>query len=177
MAAPVLAPLVRAQAQDSWVWVPAVADINEPVVTEIEAAGGFNFSCSIFSDQEGFTQSTEKVTLPMRNCETEAFEVNGSTTVSAPDFMLAFSPQAAAGADGKKAWEAMDDYANGFLVRRQGKNSKTVVEAGDFVDVVPAQLTKKMPTKTGTGADGVYGFSVGASITGSPAWNVAVVAA
>lgn len=177
MAAPILPPLVRSQANDSWLWVPAIADPSEPVVTEIEAISGYNLSCSVFADQEAVTATTEKVTLPMRNCETESFEVNGSTSYSAADFQVAFSPQAAAGSDGKKAWEALDDYANGFLVRRQGKNAKTVVATGDFVDVIPAQLGKKVPTKTGTGADGVYSFTVGASITSTPSWNVAVVAA
>lgn len=177
MAAPTLAPLVRAQANDSWLWVPAIADISEPVVSEIEAAGGFNLSCAIPSDQEGFTGTTEKLTLPMRNCETVSFEVNGSTNYSAPDFQVFFSPQAASGAEGKKAWEAMDDMSNGFLVRRQGKDAKTVITTGDFVDVVPAQLGVKIPTKTGTDAAAVYSFTVSASITSTPAWNVAVVAA
>jgi hypothetical protein len=176
MAAPVLAPLVRSQAQTSWLWVPAGANKSAPVVTEIEAVAGFNFSCAIPSDQEGFTATTEKVTLPMRNCETESFEVNGSTSYSAPDFTMFFSPQGAANSDGKKAWEAMDDGAHGWLVRRQGKSAKTVIATGDFVDIVPAQLGVKVPGTTSTGADGVFTFTVSASITDTPAWNVAVVA-
>lgn len=176
MAAPVKAPLVRAFANDSWLWVPAIEDKSAPTVTEIEAASGFNFSCDIFGEQEGFTGTTEKVTLPRRNCESSTFEVNGPTTHSAPDLQLAFDPQGGEGSPGKAAWEAMEDMAHGFLVRRQGKDATTVVETGDRVDVVPAQLGVKTPGKTGTGADGVYAFMVSASITDTPAWNVAVVA-
>lgn len=177
MAAPIKPALVRAFGNDSWLWVPAIDDISAPVVTEIEAAGGINISCNLFGEQEGFTATTEKVTLPRRLCETVTFETNGPTSYAAPDLMLSFDPQAASGADGKKAWEAMDDNAIGFLVRRQGVAGTTVVETGDFVDVVPAQIGVKVPSKTGTGADGVYAFTVSASITDTPAWNVAVVAA
>lgn len=176
MAAPIKPTLVRAFGNESWAWVPAIADTSAPTIAELQAATGFNLSCSLFGEQEGITATTEKVTLPRRLCETETFEVNGSTSYSAPDFLVSFDPQAAAGADGKKAWEAMDDLAEGFLVRRQGEPGTTDFATGDFVDVIPAQLGVKVPTKTGTGSDGVFAFSVGASISDTPDWNVAAVA-
>lgn len=176
MAAPVKPALARSFARDSWAWVPAIADPSAPTVAELEATAAFNLSCSIFGDQEAVTASTEKVTLPRRNCEEETFEVNGPTSYSMADLMISFSPQAAEASDGKKAWEAMDDYATGFLVRRQGKQATTVFAAADFVDVIPAQLGVKVPGKTGTGADGVYAFTVAASIVNTPSWNKAVAA-
>ena len=176
MAAPIKPALKRAQGSDSWLWVPAIADTTAPTDTEVGAASGFNLSCSLFSDQEGITATTEKVTLPQLLCETETYEVNGATSYSAPDFQISFDPQAASGADGKKAWESMDDNASGFLVRRQGVAATSDVATGQFVDVIPAQLGVKVPTKTGTGADAVYAFTVGASVTGKPSWNVAIVA-
>lgn len=176
MAAPVKPALKQAIGRDSWAWVPAIAAKSAPVVTELEAVTAFNFSCSIFGDQEAVSATTEKVSLPRLNCELETYEVNGATSYSMADLLISIQPQAATGEDGKKAWEAMDDYTNGFLVRRQDKASDGVFVAGDFVDVIPAQLGKKVPTKTSTGADGVYAFTVAASITSAPAWNVAVVA-
>lgn len=176
MAAPLKPALVQAFGAESWLWVPAVDDITAPAVTEIEAAAGINLSCSIFGEQEGISATTEKVTLPRLLCERETYESNGPTTYSMADLQISFSPQGAAASDGKKAWEALDDYATGFLIRRQGIDGTTVVATGEFVDVIPAQLAKKVPTKTGTGADGVFSFTVAASITGAPAFNVAVVA-
>lgn len=176
MAAPIKPALKRAFGNDAWTWVPAIAVKSGPTVAEVTAVAGFNLSCSLFGEQEGVTASTERVTLPRRLCETETFEVNGSTSYSAPDLMVSFDPQATSGADGKKAWEALDDYASGFLVRRQGVAASTDFTAGEFVDVFPAQLGKKVPTKTGTGSDGVYAFTVGASITDTPAFNVAIAA-
>lgn len=177
MSVPIKPALKRAFARDRWYWVPAVADTSEPTVAEVTAASGFNLSCSLFGDsQDGFDATTDKVTLPRRNCETDVFQVNGNTTHTAPDLMISFQPQADSGDDGKKAWEAMDDLADGFLIRVQDVDPNVDTVAGDFVDVVPASLGVKVPTKTGNGADGVYAFKVPASITDTPAYNVAVVA-
>lgn len=176
MAAPIKPTLQRAYGNDAWGFAPAVADITTPTDTELTAVGGFNLSCSVFSDQDGVGASTDKVNLPQLLCETEQFEVNGPTTFSLPDFMVSFQPQAASGADGKKAWEALDDNATGFLWRRQGVSSTTDVAVGQFVDIIPVQLGTKVPTKTGNDASGVYAFTVGASITSAPEFNVAVVA-
>lgn len=177
MAVPIKPPLRRAYARDRWLWVPAVADTDAPTVAEIQAAAGFNLSCSVFGDsQEGFAANTEKVNLPRLNCESQTYEVNGATTFSAPDLTVSFQPQSAALSDGKKAWEAMDDNASGFLVRGQDLDPTADFAAGEFVDVIPAQLGVKVPTKTSNGADGVYAFTVPASITSAPSWNVAIVA-
>jgi hypothetical protein len=176
MAAPIKPALKRAFGNDSYTWVPAIAVKTAPTAAEVEAATGFNLSCSLFGEQEGVTTSTAKVTLPRILCETDTFEVNGEVTHSMPDLMVSFDPQGAALSDGKKAWEAMSDLEAGFLVRRQGKTATTVYAAGDFVDVIPVTLGTKVPTKTANDAAGVYAFTVGASITSAPAYNVAVVA-
>lgn len=176
MAAPIKPALVRAFGNDSWAFVPAIADVTAPTTAELTAATGFNLSCSLFGEQEGMGASTEKVTLPRRLCETETYESNGPTSYSMSDLQVSFDPQAASGADGKKAWEALDDNATGFLVRRQGVTSTEDFAAGQFVDVVPVQLGVKVPTKTSTGADGVYSFTQAVSITNTPEFNVAVAA-
>lgn len=176
MAAPIKPALKRAQGNDSWLWVPAIADQTAPTLAEVNAAAGFNLSCSLFSDQEGVSASTDKVTLPQLLCETETYQVNGATSYTAPDFTVSFDPQAASGADGKKAWEAMDDNASGFLVQRKGVTATDDLAAGQFVNVYPAQLGVKVPTKTGTGAEAVYAFTVGVSVTGQPSPNVAIAA-
>lgn len=177
MTATIKPALKRAFARDRWYWIPA-ATMGAPTVAQVNAGAGFNLSCSVFGDtQEGPSVSVDKTTLPRLNCETETFEVNGATKVSAPDLVVSFDPQSDAGSDGKKAWEAMDDNADGFLVRGQDLDPNVAaVVAGDFVDLIPAQLGVKVPTKTSNDPSGVYAFNVGVSVTGSPDWNVAVVA-
>lgn len=177
MVAPVKPALSRALGADSWMWALAIANINEPVLGEINALSAFNMSCSLFREQDGLGAATETITLPALLCETENYEAKGATTYSMADLSVVWRPQDAAGADGKKAWEAMDDLAEGFLIRRQGILATSDWLTGQFVDVIPAQLAVKVPGKTGTGADGVYNFTVGVSVTGQPAWNVPILAA
>ncbi|KAB2807986.1 hypothetical protein F9L07_25285 [Pimelobacter simplex] len=176
MAAPIQPALKRAFGNDSWGFAPAIADILIPKVTELNAASGFNLSCSLFGEQGDPTSNQEKVTLPRVLCQTQQFEVNGAVTYAMPDLIVSFDPQGAAASNGKKAWETMVDGIAGFLWRRQGVTATTDIAVGQFVDIIPVQLGIKTPGKTGTGADGVYSFTQGASITGAPAWNKALVA-
>lgn len=177
MAVPTKIAPKRSYARNRWLWVPAIADTSAPTVAEITAAAGINLSCAVFGDtQEGTDATVEKVTLPRLECETDVFQVNGNTTHTAPDLLVTLSPQAAALSDGKKSWEAMDDLANGFLVGGMDLDPNVDFVAGEFVNVIPGQLGVKIPTKTSLGADGVYGFKVGVSITSKPEYLVAIVA-
>lgn len=175
MAAPTKPALVKAFGNESWTFLVAIASKTAPTAVELEAATGFNLSCSLFGEQEGLTASTEKVTLPRRLCETVTFESNGPTSYSMADLVVSFDPQGAPASAGKKAWETLVDGSSGFLVQRLGKAGTGVFVAGDYVNVVPVQLATKTPTKTGNGADSVVAFNVAVSITDTPAFNVAVV--
>lgn len=161
---------------DSWGYAPLVADIEVPKLTELEAVTGLNISCFLFNDQEGLTATTEKSSLPLLLCETEGYEDMGATTYSMSDLSSAFDPQAPAGSDGKKSWETLGDYIAGYLWRRQGVRSTEPLAVGQFVDVVPVRLGKKVPGKTAMDASGAYRFTQPVAITGSPAFNVPVVA-
>ncbi|VXC08757.1 hypothetical protein [Aeromicrobium sp. 9AM] len=175
MAAPTKPALVKAFGNESWIFVLTIASKTAPTAVEIEAATGINLSCALFGDQDGLSGTTDKVTLPRRLCETVTFESNGATSFSMADMVVSFDAQGAPASAGKKAWEALVDNSSGYLVQRLGKSGTTVVAAGDYVNVVPVQLGTKVPTKTGTGADGVVAFSQAVSITDTPAFNVAVV--
>lgn len=175
MAAPSKPTLVKAFGNESWAFLIAIANKTAPTATELEAATGFNLSCSLFGEQEGLTATTEKVTLPRRLCETVTFESNGPTSYAMADLTVSFDPQGAPASAGKKAWETMVDNATGFLVQRLGKAGTGVFVAGDYVNVVPVQLAVKTPTKTSNAADGVIAFTQAVSIIDTPAFNVAVV--
>lgn len=176
MAAPVKPALVKSFGKDSWGFAVAVNDPDAPTTTELTAVTGINLSCMLFREQEGLTGATEKVTLPALLCETTQYEANGPTTYSMSDLQASFNPQGAAGSDGKKAWEALQEGAVGYLWRRQGITSTDDIAADQFVDLVPVELGPKTPGKTSTGADGAYSFTMPVSVTGKPTFNVAVVA-
>lgn len=177
MAAPTKPRKVQANGKDSYWLVPAVADINAPTATEVNAATGINISCTLLASFEGPTSSTSKVTLERFLCETEQYEANDVTTVSLPDIVGGFDPQAADASDDKLAYEFLRDGFTGYLVRRQGvtaDSDASEVTAGQFVDVLPVEIAKAIPGKSNNDASGIYAFSAAVSNTGPSAWNVAV---
>lgn len=176
MAVPTKPPLKQAYGNDSWGFVLAVASITAPTLLELNASTGFNLSCSVFGDsQEGFTATTEKVTLPRLLCETTQYQVNGSTTYEMADLTISFDPQGAPASVGKKAWETMVDGIAGFLWERQGVTGTADLATGQYVNILPVTLGVKTPIKTSQGADGVFAFTQPVSVTSKPAFNVAIV--
>lgn len=179
MAAPSKPQLVTANGKDSWFFVPAVASKTAPTAAEVNAATGLNISCFLWSDFEGLSSSTGKVTLPRLLCELNTYEANDVTSFTVADLDFAFAPQAASGSDGKKAWEKFKAGGlSGFLIRRQGITADSATPeavTGQFVDVMPVDIGKAVPGKTSTGADGVYRATAPVAITGEPAFNVAIV--
>lgn len=178
MAAPITPAKKLANGKDHWWIVPAVAVTTAPTVAEVNSASGLNITGVLLSDYEGLTASTEKVTLPRVMLETTETEINGTTTVSAGDMVITFQPQAAAATDGKKAFELLDAGYVGFAIRRQDvqDTASDAATAGQFVDVVPIDISTAIPGKTSVGPDGIYMFTAPVSVTGVPKWNVAVVA-
>lgn len=177
MVAPTKPRKVRAQGKDSWWLIPAVADQDAPTVAEINAVTGINISCAVLADGDSLTATVNKVTLPAYLCETEQFEANDNVTYSMGDVVGGFDPQAAAVSDDKAAFEFLRDGFTGYAVRRQGVAVETgAATAGEFVDVVPVDISRAIPGRSGNDASAIYTFTAGASVTGSPSLNVAVVA-
>ena len=94
-------------------------------VSDKETGHEYNISCFLLSEQEGVTSETEKVALARLLCETTTTEGLGEQKWSLADLTFTFDPQAAAGSDGKKAWELFKAGGNGFLIRRQGVKADT----------------------------------------------------
>lgn len=176
MAAPITPAKKLANGKDHWWIIPAVSNLTAPTVAEVNAATGLNITGVLLSDYDGITSSTDKVTLPRVMLETSTTQVNGETTHTAADMQITFQPQGATGSDGKKAWEKVKDGYTGYAIRRQDvlSTSSDAVTAGQFVDVVPIEISAAYPGKTTTGPDGIYIFTAPVSVTGVPKWNVAV---
>lgn len=178
MAEPIKPQKKTANGKDTWWVVPTVADITEPVVTEVNSASGLNITCFLLAEQEGITGTTEKVALARLLCETSTTEGIGETTWSMADVQIVFDPQAASGEDGKKAWTLLKDGFTGVAIRRQGVVSKTdaAVTTGQFVDAIRVEFGPLTPGKSAADASGIYTAIGSVAITDTPAFNVAVVA-
>jgi hypothetical protein len=179
MAAPIKPQKKTANGKDTWWFVPTIAVKTAPTVTEINSASGLNFTCFLLAEQEGVVGNTAKATLARLLCETSTTEVMDETTWSMSDVQGVFDPQAAAAADGKKAWAKFKDGTTGYFVRRQGVANGTSADVSEdqFVDVIPVEVGPATPGKTATDASGIYSFTCAVSITDNPAFNVEVAAA
>lgn len=178
MAAPIKPQKVQANGNDSWFWVPTIADIKAPKATEVNAVTGVNISCFLLSEQEGPTSETEKVALARLLCETTTTEGLGEQKWSLADIQGVFDPQAAAGSTGKKAWELFKDGNSGYLVRRQGiKADSATSEAatGQFVDVFKVDAGKATPGKSSNDSSGIYTFTAPVALLANE-FNVALAA-
>lgn len=177
MVAPTKPRKVRAQGKDSWFLVPAVADLDAPTAAEGNSASGINISCAVLAEGDSLTATVNKVTLPAFLCETEQFEGNDNITYSMGDVVGGFDPQAAEASDDKAAFEFLRDGFVGYAIRRQGVTADSGdLVVGQFVDVVPVEISRAVPDKSSGDASAIYVFRAGASVTGSPSFNVAVVA-
>lgn len=177
MAAPTTPAKKLSNGRDTWWLVPALTTSAPTAVQVNQTTGGLNVTGMLLSDYEGATTSTEKVTLPKVLLETATTEVQGETTNSLGDMTLTFQPQAAAGSDGKKAWELFTGGVyTGYAVRRQDVLGTTGdAAAGEFIDAWPISAVRNSPTKTTTGPDGIYTFTVSLGVTGSPIFNKVLV--
>lgn len=175
MAAPIRPAASKNFGREKYLYVPTIADISAPTVTELTAVGVLDISCYLF---DGFTrpdQNTNRVRPERRVCDTKQYESIGITDYSGGDLMYAVDPQAAALSDGKKAYEKLV-AGNGYLVRRNGDDVNTDVAAGDFVDVMPVELGPSIPITVGSGETAENAMKCAYAITSEPEWLVAVVA-
>lgn len=176
MADPTKPQKVVANGKDSWWFFPTCASIAAPTALEINAVSGMNISCYLLAEQEGVTSTAEKVRLARLLCETTTTEGLGEQTWSLADIVGVFDPQAAAGADGKLAFEKFRAGGSGYLARRQGVVAlgNAAVVAGQFVDVFKIDYGLATPGKTATDASGIYSFSAPVALL-DRRFNVAVL--
>lgn len=176
MTAPIKPNKKVALGRTAWWAVPTIASLSAPTAVEINAAGALNITCFLLASQEGLGADTGKVELERALCETATTESLDQTKFTIPDFRMLWDPQAAAGANDKKAWALFKDGFTGFLVRRQNVISAAdaAVSATQFVDAMPVIGSIGVPKETSADASGLYVFDVTFGITGIPALNVAV---
>lgn len=156
--------------RENWIWVPAIANIQTPKLTEVTATSALDITDILFDATGDPTQSTNRVTAERRKGDTAQYERIGTTTFGGGEMLYALSPQAAAASPGKKAWELFLGGVDGFLVRRLAVAKETDFAIGQFVDVFPNSFGPSMPTKAGAGETGEAAATCAFAITAQPAF-------
>jgi len=179
MAAPIK-PRQHSALRKTRFWaVPAIADPSAPKATEVNAAGGFYFTCFVPEDYgAGWTPSFNKGSGLRLLCMASTPEVLNPTTFAGNDIVVVVDPQAVDTDNDKKAFEFFRDGFSGFLARSLNKENDTddQVVVGEFVDIAPVDIAPMVTDLSSTDANGVFVAKAGVAVTGSVTTNVAVVA-
>lgn len=118
--------------------VPA-ATLAGPTVAQITAAGGLDITQILYASGWKPTRQSNVVTAPRRLGDTRKFNRFGLLNEEFPNLQYMIDPQAASGANGKKAYELLVPLASLFAVERMGPVETTAFAIGQFVRVAPIQ--------------------------------------
>lgn len=121
------------------VWVPAIADQDAPLATELVAAGALDITCGIVGG--GFTTSAEQTTTQdVRLCSRQVFEDLGDVTYSIEEIEYIITPQDETPTGENAIYNTLAPGTTGYIVVRWGKDYADALAAGDVVDVYHVTL-------------------------------------
>lgn len=126
-------PSTPADGNIKTVLVPAIADINAPTITELEAATAVDISCYLTPGGYAFTIEQATIT-DERECDTITRAKPGRKTPSLQITGIDNTNSESATTDNELA-DALTEGSHWFAVRRRGKAFDAPFEAGDVVAV------------------------------------------
>jgi hypothetical protein len=178
MAEPLRPAANKAYARENWIYVPTIAASTYiPTVAEVTAGASLDITNIVFADgAPSPTQTTNRAKRNRRLGDTKVTEFIGETMYEGGEASYQMDPQAAAGSDGKKAWEKIPEGTTGFLLRRLGVPKATALAAGQFVDIYPVEFGPSLPGKAGDGEGAETAARCTFAITDTPALNKAIAA-
>lgn len=158
-------------------WVASIADLNAPLLTEVNTAApaSLDLSCALYAGVPQVTQSASKTAMRRRACTRETYERTTSVTRAIPDISYAIEPQAVAASDGVKAYETLTEGLSGYLVQRYGPDAKATWAVGQFVWILPVVLGPALVIAP-EGDDGEFQVTQVVDLTGPIRQRKAIVA-
>lgn len=164
-------PSTPADGKVNTIWVPTIADINNPKLAEINAGTDISnyvtlggWSCS--PSQDTINDQRENSTMDFGNPGRK--KISGSSIEVIDNTNTEYKDQ-------NKAMDTLKEGADGFFVRRYGKDSDTEFAADDVVNVYAARIG--MSAKEAIAANTVLRSKVNFTVR-APGWaeNVKVIA-
>lgn len=166
--------------RENWIFIPTIASATlAPTVAEGTAASSLDITRIAFAGATPeLNATTNRVRQERRAGDTASYEDIGETQYEGGDCVMAVSPQAASGADGKKAWEKFAaGGVTGFVAKREDVDRATAVTAGQFLtSVIPVKFGPGIPVAQGDGETKQSAFRCTFAVTGQPAHMLAVLA-
>lgn len=151
---------------------PGIANTASPKLTEINGSSTLNFSCFVQSD--GYARTPERATSQRRRiCEETATDVPGTKTMNFDPIKAVCDPQDPT-ADVSKFYVMCVEGAEFWIVERIGKDGKTDIATGDYVDLYRVRCSLK--NKLVPGDEGEIEFEVTFTNIGDPVVDALVAA-
>lgn len=167
-------PGLDARGKGTVLFVPAIAAITAPKVTELTAATALNMSCILYEFEVTLDQSAvEKpkycsVTMPTRP---------GTAKYTISDITYDYDPQKITSADPYKHYAALAQGTQGFLVDRRGLTPSAAPAVGQIVDIYPIALGARQRVNIDPTAEGEsLRVLQKVFVIGDPAFDVALIA-
>lgn len=120
-------------------WVPAIAAPSKPTLAELNA--GINLSKILYAWDPNGTQATSE---RWRYGSETGGQNLGTVTYDPAEVEYDYDPQAPDDADEYAHYAALIPDLSGFLYDRRGLPTATALAAGQFGDVYPAKLGKRL---------------------------------
>jgi hypothetical protein len=152
-------------------WVPSIADLAAPTVSEIVAGVAVQTAIRGFSPQ-GTQNSTEDIRLATK----EKLENPGRNQVSIDAIEVLYDPHDPTNATKYKAYTALVPGSSGYLVDLRGIDEATTPVSGDIVDIYTCTLGVRNRVPVDAGQDGSkFASTIKPFITGPTKQDVALV--
>lgn len=149
MATPNLPPSVPVDGNLLVLWVPAIADMNAPKMSEASAPSAVDITCYLVDSKVGVTKDQSSIT-DRRMCMTTGRQVPGAASLSSDDIVYVYDPQAPEGDPMNKAADVLAEQEVGFFLIRRGMPYTTALAAGQFVEVRHDQLGVRWDSSSAT---------------------------
>lgn len=178
MAEPLRPDATKTFGKSNWIFIPTIASAAlAPTVAEASGASSLDITRIAF---DGATPelgaTTNRARLDRRAGDTESYEFIGETSYEGGEVVMQWAPQAAAAADGVKAWEKFPAGTTGYIAKREGVARATAPAAGQFLSVVmPVEFGPPIPTTQGQGESAQTAFRSTFAVTSAPAFKVAIL--
>jgi hypothetical protein len=140
MAAPLTPAGVKVQGQYKKIYVPTLS-LTAPSVAAATAADALEVTNIWYADSGTYQTETNIGTAPRRIGTAKTWQIDGETNESFTGALrYVVNPQAAAGSDGKKAYEKFPAGTTGFVLHMPGVPVDTNLAVGQFGFVVPTKF-------------------------------------
>lgn len=122
-------------------WVPTIADPQNPTLDELTDTTVIDLSCYLTDD--GYSPAVdEQVSTDNRLCSRQTFERRGRFTYSL-NLVYVYQGQDMSATD-NRAFATLRPGELGFIVVRWGADYEVPIEVGDLVEVWPAECGEQM---------------------------------